>query len=67
MKHIIRFNAPKDDLELDADTVALNPPGVFLFVKDQSIIGTFPIGSVAGIWTPDGPAQVTLATPGVQL
>ena len=67
MKHIIRFNAPKDDLELEADTVAIQPPGLIVLVKDQQIIGTFNIGAVAGVWTPDGPSQVVLPAPGVQL
>jgi hypothetical protein len=67
MKHLIRFTASTDTIELDADTLAIQQPGVFVLVSKEQVVGTFPIHAIAGIWTPDGPAQVQLATPGVTL
>ena len=67
MKHIIRFGNGSTDIEIDADTVAIQPPGLFILVKNGEAVGSFPIHAVAGVWTPDGPAQVKLATPEVSL
>ena len=67
MKHTVIFNAPKDNLELDADSIAIQPPGLFVAVKDQQVVAMFPIGSIAGIHTPDGLSQVVIPTGGVAL
>lgn len=72
MKHIIRFAAGSaatgaETLELDADSIQVQPPGLLVLVKDNQAVGTFPLHGISGVWTPDGPAQVQLATPGVTL
>jgi hypothetical protein len=61
MKHIVRFIGPKDDVELEADGISVQAPGLFILAKNNQAVGLFPIGAVAGVWTPDGPAQIQLA------